>query len=640
MSDHSTGASSSVGAEWVPAELEDGESLLYNSENEVEDADANAEDVADAMLELAIGNPAEPPIPQEIGLSTYLDDICAGSELYIKNRRQVQIVYEKEGLYGLFSLFVTPLFKNHIMEWTNNRLHKAGHPLLTMAELDAWIGLQLAMSIVPLANMRDFWKDDPLLGQEFFKALMPWDRFLKIRAKLAVHNCMDISMFQKAKDPFWDFRFMMRHFQERFTKTAEAYGNTALDEMGVRFSGRHRGVTYAPQKPEKFVFQFYAEAHYESLYVTQIQSNDSGVYPKNAPAKYLQIYPKLQGPLQKVVDWMTSIGSTIDMKSASTLWMAMICQPYVEKPECPHLKSKLVIVDNFYTRHMLGLGVDRLSMGRVKLLGTIKTNLICSHSKKLVQKMSKTIADLKRGSWCMVKCYQQETAEMSKAGKFKKLKDPKLVPSQNAAFILFKDKKVCQFYTNALTGTMSEDFLMGDAHEAHVLVHGLAPIRRWTQESVGGRSVLMVPRLVAHYNKYMCAVDRVDLHRSMCATQRQEKRGIMAFFTFCLNLSVLNARALQRALDNLQIPENRKAKQSIVVRLVAQHIRNRMSNSIASLDEPLPPPAAAIRQNQPADNNIKPQEDEAAQIETDKESLDLQGKDQFNHHHFLVKNPA
>ena len=59
------------------------------------------------------------------------------------------------------------------MKWTNNRLEKVRHPPLTMAELDAWIGLQLAMSIVPLANMSDFWSDDLLLGQEFFKAMMP-----------------------------------------------------------------------------------------------------------------------------------------------------------------------------------------------------------------------------------------------------------------------------------------------------------------------------------------------------------------------------------------------------------------------------------------------------------------------------------
>ena len=68
----------------------------------------------------------------------------------------MQHLYEKDRLVGLFNLFVTSLLKYHIMKWKNNRLEKARHPPLAMSELDAWIGLQLAMSIVHLANMRDF----------------------------------------------------------------------------------------------------------------------------------------------------------------------------------------------------------------------------------------------------------------------------------------------------------------------------------------------------------------------------------------------------------------------------------------------------------------------------------------------------
>ena len=85
------------------------------------------------------------------------------------------------------------------------------------------------------------------------------------------------------------------------------------------------------------------------------------------------------------------------------------------------------------------------------------------------------------------------------------------------------------FYTNTLTGTMTKDTLMGDEQKACMLVHGLSPIRRWTDESVGACSTLMAPCLIAHYNVYMCAVDKVDLHRSMCVTQRKEEQGVMAF---------------------------------------------------------------------------------------------------------------
>ena len=49
------------------------------------------------------------------GLS-YLDEMITGSQLRIKNHRRVQQVYEKDGLFGLFNLFVTPILKYHIMK--------------------------------------------------------------------------------------------------------------------------------------------------------------------------------------------------------------------------------------------------------------------------------------------------------------------------------------------------------------------------------------------------------------------------------------------------------------------------------------------------------------------------------------------
>ena len=78
------------------------------------------------------------------------------------------------------------------------------------------------------------------------------------------------------------------------------------------------------------------------------------------------------------------------------------------------------------------------------------------------------------------------------------------------------------FYTNALTGTTTKDALIKDEEEAQIFVHRLAPIRRWTDQSVGARSTLMVPKLIVHYNMYMCAMDKVDQYRSICVTQLNE----------------------------------------------------------------------------------------------------------------------
>ena len=52
------------------------------------------------------------------------------------------------------------------------------------------------------------------------------------------------------------------------------------------------------------------------------------------------------------------------------------------------------------------------------------------------------------------------------------------------------------------------------------------------------------------------------------------------------------------------------------------------------------PPSTAIDQNQPADNNNGPQKNETKQVKIEEEALDLQGKDRFDHHHFLIKSMA
>ena len=238
------------------------------------------DEAAALLLNISVAAPVAQVVPPTPTKLSFLDKLEQNRNLRIFKEKQVKELYEKKGVTGLFGLFVDKKLKGNILQWTNTRLSAHNETLLTLEELDAWLGLQLAMSLVPLSNMRDYWCGNVILGQGFFQAVMGRDRFLLIRSKLALHEKLKISFMGKFRDPFWNFRGLMRHFHERFAKTAEPFGNTALDEMGIRFSGRHRGVTYAPNKPEKFAFQFYAEAHFKSGRLSQMQINDSGVIPK------------------------------------------------------------------------------------------------------------------------------------------------------------------------------------------------------------------------------------------------------------------------------------------------------------------------------------------------------------------------
>ena len=121
----------------------------------------------------------------------------------------------------------------------------------------------------------------------------------------------------------------MGEVQERLTSVATTYGRTSFDEMGVRFTGRHRGVSYNRNKPEPFSFCFYAEVASDSLYVQQLQVNNRGTIQKNMSRRYVEQYPRLNLPLSKTVKWMQDHLSAIKMSDETALWMAMITQPYV-----------------------------------------------------------------------------------------------------------------------------------------------------------------------------------------------------------------------------------------------------------------------------------------------------------------------
>ena len=117
---------------------------------------------------------------------------------------------------------------------------------------------------------------------------------------------------------------------------------------------------------------------------------------------------------------------------------------------------------------------------------------------------------------------------------------PQLEVSENCAFLLFKDWETVLFYTSALNGTMSCDVIKGNNSIAKNLAYGLCLLKHWTDDSMGMRNTLTAPRLVVKYNLHMPAVNRANRACAMCSVQRKEHGRNMAFFTFCLNLSVLN----------------------------------------------------------------------------------------------------
>ena len=76
----------------------------------------------------------------------YIANIMNNSFLSILQPPCVTAAFLKDHDKGLFDLFLAPTFWSGVLKWTNEYLYKNGKKLITMDQLMAYIGLELAMS--------------------------------------------------------------------------------------------------------------------------------------------------------------------------------------------------------------------------------------------------------------------------------------------------------------------------------------------------------------------------------------------------------------------------------------------------------------------------------------------------------------
>ncbi|EGZ10403.1 hypothetical protein PHYSODRAFT_520129, partial [Phytophthora sojae] len=99
--------------------------------------------------------PAVTPTSATLDENAYLASIQQERGLHLAMDTRVRKAYEKNGSYGLFALFVTATLRESIRGWTSTKLEAAGKKALTESELNAYLGLEIAMSLCPLNNIAD-----------------------------------------------------------------------------------------------------------------------------------------------------------------------------------------------------------------------------------------------------------------------------------------------------------------------------------------------------------------------------------------------------------------------------------------------------------------------------------------------------
>ena len=485
----------------------------------------------------------------------YIQNLVKTATLNIKKLVQVKKAFLDNGPLGLFNLFLSVPLLESIRIWTEKRFYQKHNKKLPKELFNAYLGIELAMSLTHCNCLKDYWSNKKFLGSADISAVMSRNTFLHIRSCLRFYPDEE-NIPLKRQDPLWHSRNILNHFLQNAASIAVPDGPVTLDENTVRTKARTQAKSYIPNKPVKFGIRFYSVVGWKYAYLYSLWDNGSGNRTgQSPPQQYCKVFGELRNSYDKHI--VLDRDTLVDPDTPSALWTLQVAQLH-QTQKSPSGK-RVVFMDNFYTRHPLAQTIEKLTSDEIKVIGTIKLSNVDGVNMQRLQNAKKTIEDMPRGSWVLLQCLTVQKNKPTKATKYKKNKTTStrkekdkresLVVAPNAGYIVYKDSKIVIFYTNDLAQTPSKPILYSTEAEAVTCVHGLAKMKRWTKKDIYHRSEYMVPSIIVAYNIFMNSVDRFDQYRQTYITLRRERRVTMSIFTFLLDASIYNAYAVYQQLN-------------------------------------------------------------------------------------------
>jgi len=137
-----------------------------------------------------------------------IKELTDGCYLSLLQEQKMKKAFKHKKEKGLFHLILTTSFFEACWNWTNTELEKKGKKTVPQDKFMAYIGLEIAMSLMPLNSIKQYWEDKKFSGHQDFKDVMSRDDFQTIRGAAQFHPPMydnDVA----AKDPLWHSHNML-----------------------------------------------------------------------------------------------------------------------------------------------------------------------------------------------------------------------------------------------------------------------------------------------------------------------------------------------------------------------------------------------------------------------------------------------
>ena len=130
-------------------------------------------------------------------INLFLSKLEQRSNLKVLRPKVVKSLVDSGNKLGLFNLFLPKAYVNKICVWTNQNLQSNGHTSVSLTQFNAYLGLELATSIVGLNRLKQYWSTKMFLGHKDFQRTMSLDTFLQIRTHLSL-VCLNSSIASSA----------------------------------------------------------------------------------------------------------------------------------------------------------------------------------------------------------------------------------------------------------------------------------------------------------------------------------------------------------------------------------------------------------------------------------------------------------
>ena len=289
------------------------------------------------------------------------------SSIDLKTPELYKKCFKQEGPLGLFYLFFSRCCLDNIRLWslvdlgslTNNTKAKCRPDMF-----NAYIGLEMAMSLIQMNSIEEFWQTKKFSGHPDFKNVMSWEHFQKIRSAIKLHPP---TADRPKGDPLWHSRNISERVLKECSSIACPVGPVAFDESTIRTKARCLAKSFMPNKPQKYGIRLYLLCGWRYVYCYNFSPNGRGCSNKNSLAQnYLYHFPFMRHAFDRFFRRdKDDDDCPIEEDSASALWMLQISQLSYKSR-----KSNHVFTDSYYTRHLLARAIDEFTGGLVKMTGT------------------------------------------------------------------------------------------------------------------------------------------------------------------------------------------------------------------------------------------------------------------------------